>query len=154
MREIKFRAKSGTQWRYGDLYHNDRGELMIYEPKTSGRTLDGVPFDGWRIKVDPETVGQFTGLCDCKEQEIFEGDVLEVSIFDYAGCDTRYKVSVDWYNGNFWCNALFVKVLKNWERLNPEKAGAWLLSDVLDNDCEAVIVGNVYDNPELLERKS
>ena len=139
MREIKFRAKSGTQWRHGDLYHNERGELVIYEPKTSGQTLDGVPFDGWRIKVDPDTVGQFTGLHDADGREIYEGDVLNNS---YGRLSVSYKQ--EW--------AAFVVC-------GVDKTGyyhEYLLDEIVNTPVrrsEIKVIGNVHDNPGLLERK-
>ena len=135
MREIKFRAKAGTQWRYGDLYHNERGELVIYEPKTSGQTLEGKAVDGWRIVVDPETVGQFTGIHDANGHEIYEGDIVK--------CGTGRICEVVYF-------------------LSPVHAG-YDLNPVGGFDCkppsefslwsDLTIIGNVHDNPELLEQK-
>ena len=133
MREIKFRAKSGTQWRYGDLYHNEHGELMIYEPKTSGRTLDGKAVDGWRIKVEPETVGQYTGLKDCEGREIYEGDVVR-----YENC-----ICLVVYN-----SARFASFALRKDR--------WAFDHYFGEAFEASechVIGNVHDNPELLKRE-
>ena len=132
MREIKFRAKAGTQWRYGDLYHNERGELVIYEPKTSGRTLDGVPFDGWRIVVDPETVGQFTGLYDANGREIYEGDIIKVIVVAKTPkWDFQRNFVVEWSVDGWY--------------MEGDPLHVWILLHTLK------VIGNVHDNPDLLE---
>lgn len=137
MREIKFRAKSGTQWRYGDLYHNERGELVVYEPKTSGQTLDGVPFDGWRIKVNPETVGQYTGLRDYKGNEIFEGDILQKR--DELAWRTVDRGLVFWHSGECrWCVEMRDGLVFS---LTSRKSNTWR------------VIGNIHDNPDLLEKQ-
>ena len=122
MREIKFRAKSGTQWRYGDLYHNEHGELVIYESLTKGKTLDGAAVLGWRIKVDPDTVGQYTGLLDADGREIYEGDVLGA---------IKTTVLVEW-GLDGWVADCFT--LSEWLKLHDSR-----------------VIGNVHDNPDLLE---
>lgn len=130
MREIKFRAKSGTQWRYGDLYHNECGDTMIYESQT---------VNGWRIKVDPETVGQFTGLYDCsrsdiypKGRPIYEGDILHVLCENpHWGTHRNYVVE--------WCEDGWI--------LDGDPLSRWFkLYDLK-------VIGNVYDNPDLLEKQ-
>ena len=132
MREIKFRAKSGTQWRYGDLYHNDHGELMIYEPKTKGRTLDGGTVDGWRIVVNSETVGEFTGLTDEDGREIYEGDIVRNETTDEVGVV-------------FYHNAEFLVKGAN---------DRFTLFRFFYSDYGCTVIGNVYDNPGLLEQTS
>lgn len=129
MREIKFRAKSGTQWRYGDLYHNERGELVIYDPKTSGQTLEGGAVDGWRIVVDPETVGQFTGLLDKNGREVYEGDILANS----------HDVRVIEWRDYEWS---MVSHTHPFQKTVPM---IWIGG--------YKVCGNVHDNPELLVRK-
>ena len=68
MRTIKFRGKRVDDglWEYGWFYSKD-GKYYIHD-----RINDTVP----PYEVNPKTVGQFTGLYDSNEEEIYEGDVI------------------------------------------------------------------------------
>lgn len=71
-REIKFRGWDATGqkgWVYGDLVHNQKVTKIGLEP----RTMVG------GYEVDPESIGQFTGMCTKDNKPIYEGDVVEVS---------------------------------------------------------------------------
>lgn len=78
MREIKFRGKdkeNNSQWRCGSLVQYPNGNCVIVEFDNDGNELS--------YEVQPETVGQYTGLKDDHDKEIYEGDI--VSILSWKG---------------------------------------------------------------------
>ena len=122
MRTIKFRGKSILT---DEWFY---GDLVHSADKKRTAILvnDKDSYD--ECEVVPETVGQFTGLYDCEGEEIFEGDIL-----DFNGL----KVEVRFVRGVF-------AFLVNGN-----------LDDKLCGDCRtdlfAKVIGNVYENPDILK---
>ena len=121
-REILFRGKSKTtgEWFYGNLFVED----------AKGRTHVGITTKAC-FNIDPETVGQFTGMTDKNGTKIFEGDILNEP---FEGREKLYQV--------FWSEDYFSFRVKT---VNFE----YHLDEMQKYHCE--VVGNIYDNKELLE---
>ena len=80
--------------------------------------------------VMTDTVGQYTGLTDKNGKKIFEGDIVGV-----GECDKIYeKVVVYFDKGAFRVSQFAIDLL-----------------ETRNIDCE--VIGNIYDNPELLEEQ-
>ena len=123
MREIKFRAKHGKEWVYGDLHLLSKMPHIHIDPFTSK-------------SVNIETIGQYTGLKDKNGKEIYEGDIVE-SISGKIG----YVIFLQQEMG-------YVVVWDNCDtRLGHRNRGG---SYECDGSIE--VIGNIYDNPELVER--
>lgn len=147
MREIKFRGKRKDNgvWVYGSLLQNEVWTVIIDEfiPDECGCCYD---VDGY--EVIPETVGQYTGLCDMDGTRIYEGDILRYnhskSDSDDENClDTRHytrNYAVEWINTR--CN--------NGYRIRNKSIWFMITQGTIING-KAEKIGNVYDNPELLE---
>lgn len=126
MREILFRGKrlDNGEWVEGGYKHEKVGEYLtavfIIEHLTSGV---------WENhRVDPATVGQYTGLTDKNGVKIFDGDVFE---WGYAGVkEFRYVVAYDAELARFVGN----------------RGGGFVSLDGIDIE----IIGNIHDNPELI----
>lgn len=133
MRTIKFRGKThgNGKWYYGSLVYSDEINPAIYFQTGNGlvKTMD------W-VYVNPETVGQFTGLYDCDGKEIYEGDIL------------KWEKDGLMYVVKFWDGMFYASV----EECNEGIIGGFPLhafTKYEDRKCK--IVGKIYDNPELLE---
>ena len=149
---IKFRAKRTDDgvWVYGDLSHVQRICTEEQTEKSGRRTEPVVRIANY--DVDEETIGQYTGLYDENESEIYEGDIVDWTFF-YTGycnggaveCDTIVTGIIEWYQGGF-----ILKVINN----DFEDAGQYGISDLnTDTKSDVVVKGNIYDNKELLKQE-
>lgn len=149
-RKIKFRGKrlDNGEWVQGDLlqicggcviYHGSHTESTLIEDRANlavGLYMDEVS------PVHPDTVGQFTGLYDFYGKEIYECDIIE-SGYDGTGKDYR-------------------KTVRHIIRYEPKEAsfaaefiGTYsICGNIRQSWIEQFgkrIVGNIHDNPDLLE---
>ena len=128
-REIKFRAKDerSSEWCVGELH------LSSKVPHIHPDVLSSVP-------IDPDTIGQFTGLKDKNGKEIYEGDIVKAPYLDpiFGGV----------------VNNMFVNIVVGYNKgsfvLEYDGNLRVYISDLYDN---IEIIGNIYDNPELLTEK-
>ena len=134
-REIKFRGltNNGT-WVYGNLIQGKNGDCYICSINKNPVTKNG---DSWYIDspcyvVIPETVCQFTGLVDKNEKDIYEGDILKITLYD-----DEWKTKVRDYYGT-----LVIDV----------EGCDWSTTALsfLDEEADKEVLGNFYENPELL----
>lgn len=144
MREIKFRGKSDLfGWVYG-FYAIIDGSCHIFEEKD-------LTEDGHHIRqesdrptwVDPNTIGQYTGLKDANGKEIYEGDILKTAFSNYVFGTVMYHS-----NGYFYILEFSIDLNESDHR----PLGEMLKLDIDGIPCNFSIVGNIHDNPELIEK--
>jgi uncharacterized phage protein (TIGR01671 family) len=128
MSKILFRGKSmqSGEWFYGYYYETEGRHIILFKC-TDNHSREA--------EVDPATVGQFTELVDKNGKEIFEGDVIRIKArFDSADGTVFYNEKTTSFGFNVPVDGL----------ANPfrELGGGW-------HGVE--IIGNAYDNPDLLE---
>jgi uncharacterized phage protein (TIGR01671 family) len=141
MREIKFRGKTVENTVYFDKDKFVYGSLQIFK----GYSIFVNYLKNWFV-VDPKTVGQYTGLKDKNGVEIYEGDIFNFQIdFDdgMLSKTTNFKCFIE-YNDEFGA------FMMCWEEVFKGHYGYDELIEYKDND-DFVVIGNIHDNPELLE---
>ena len=162
MREILFRGK-----------RLDNGEWVEgwYQPETTIRNWDGRQETvgvtiAYKVEegfledtlVDPSTVGQYTGLIDKNGVNIFEGDIVDLFgmkgkvVQECGAFGIGFMKTIDYdlleskipfnNSANFCFNDNFISL---WEVF-------WNYEQDDNPLYEVEIIGNVHDNPELLEK--
>ena len=136
MREILFKAKrkSDGKWVLGDLVHGvgkEKGLCFIWEEDET------CVLNCREHIVDPETISQYIGLCDKNGKKIFENDIV-TSGSDSTGRKYYSAVYYDEFNCTC-CNGVY-----GWTFV--EGCG-----DIREYK-QYEVVGNVFDNYELLEQ--
>ena len=134
MHNLDIRAKDiqSGKWVTGDLVHNKKVTRTGLEP----RTMVG------GYEVNPKTVGSFTGVLDINGKQIFHGDILKVTLSDNQ---TIYKLVKFQPDKAAFCLA------NNFDLQYDGRWDIWShLSQKWVYDVEPVVVGNIYDKPELL----
>ena len=152
MREILFRGKrlDNGEWTDGYIYEHEPALVGIASendvPEPSKWFIARTGFADWNmprpvefVEIDPSTVGQYTGLKDKNGKRIFEGDIVDGQCHSawshrLQRCDIAYgrngfeaRNHIDGLDSDYYTyRVLFSK--------------------------DVVIIGNIHDNPELLEK--
>ena len=141
MRQIKFRGKRDKgecvgEWAYGELTQHDN---LIWLEECNY-------FSG--ACVQPDTIGQFTGLHDANGKEIYEGDIVKVpfSESDRVGRLWVNDLPASLNGVVAWdeSRACFFVEFPYYNKLNICACDFGLTQDKFE------VIGNKYDNPELL----
>lgn len=159
MRAIKFRGYSAIQkeWLYGSL-HVFEGVRMPSSPKIYIRA--GQNNKDWH-RVEPHSIGQFTGIEDEDGESIYEGDIIE-GCFKYEGIGGNGGVIPDQdcivHGVVVWVDCgLMLKLLDCEYPLKSDfKEGIleYLPFSAFEEPEDLKIIGNIHDNPELLKPNS
>lgn len=148
MKTIKFRGKDANgEWKEGSLitdkYQRSDGKQFDVSFIVSGLPCVELPDDIWTSKmqrVDPTTVGQFTGLHDKNGKEIYEGDIIQGEynhnhLIRYSEYDACYTATLVEYVGDEFA-----------ERWNTGSVTQkWI------DEFSKVVIGNIFDNPKLIK---
>jgi len=150
MRQIKFRGKnSKDEWVYGSLIinetENEKGKFQVaFIVQGLPCASDGGDFYTARMeRVKIENIGQFTGLYDKNGKEIYEGDIVRHPYVDPIFGDLVESKDGEGVTSKvvFHDGAFVVKYDEN----------DFIYLDAFTRHGYVEVVGNIYDNPELLK---
>ena len=170
MREMLFRGKFiskekgrlyRTNYKSGDWVYG----LVSKNNRYSGRVTMTNEYGISGIDVDPKTIGQYTGIKDADGTKIFEGDIVDIhpkyfkigeikhfvvkyGVYSDSSCayctccyNNRFRAGFYLDDGKYQLNPLSYRIT-----IDPIKDP----NEVLQCKSMLKVIGNIYDNPELL----
>ena len=134
MREILFKAKridngeweEGCYCKYGYVGKEKHYIIPIYAS------------DLYAFEIDPNTLCQYTGLTDCNGNKIWENDVVQIDAYSYIECEED-AFGVLKYSDAY---ASFGLLLEDRFATICDLQGSY--TTIYE------VIGNIFDNPELL----
>ena len=142
-REIKFRA-----------WHKEEDKMYLnLQTGFNSHAIGGQYLEECFTDSDLEIM-QYTGLKDKNGKEIYEGDILEVDIImgedEHRGVHSTEKGVVVFKSGCFNLDITSVEYYGSSARIDNEGYGEDTLINIMFEN-ESEVIGNIYENPELLE---
>ena len=143
MRDLKFRlidTKSAVRIDPKEFFITDSEVFIYYSDFDNSEKAD----------MRHHVILQFTGLKDCNGDEIYEGDILRRGDFSNEKPEFivrlgQFTDSPDYYHEVDYLGWYVERVGEN----DKYKTSLVYVIDMLDG----IVCGNIYENPELLERK-
>ena len=149
-REILFRAKRKDNGEWVEGYYcktrignDEKPSDVIFVPFKVSRNEEW----GW-MKVDPDTICRYTGFTDKNGKEIWENDIVRYT-FDYPSETATENGLKERISSVFWS-----EWRGSWSVYADERKGKGMNNDLFKyarNGNTVEIIGNIFDNPELLE---
>lgn len=142
MREIKFRGKrlDNGEWIYGSLlvshFKDDKKERYFITQFSGNYTFEH--------KVDPNTVGQFTGLRDKNGRDIWEGDIFKEDGSGIVRSVFRVPGGLAFEDNPVSFGYDHRAPVYPYSSIAEMQSVSWL-----SQCCE--VIGNIHDDPELLK---
>lgn len=135
MREILFKAKREDNGKWVEGYYQKRYYFLGNEEHL---IFHADSYKVWEYaEIDPETLCQFTGLCDKNGKKIWENDILMAHLDESYPEDVTYE-TVEWG-------------VAGWVGHEANSIDRQYLDEFDTKYYE--VVGNTFDNPELLQEE-
>ena len=166
MREIKFRGKAimsieelelmgiehDSGWVYGNLIKNGNRPMITADILEE---IDESIYPEWWVVVEPESVGQYTGMKDKNGTPIYEGDIVTGESFETSMLKhwkTGLLKHLD-YEVEYVPEMYVIKYHEaSFKTFNSKGNWVAVLNHHVSSEVKDLqVIGNVFENPELME---
>lgn len=147
MREHLYKGKllDGGKWVQGYLYRFWDHAYILWGATCPGRF--GADIAPAMKEVDPETVCEYTGETDKNDRQIFEGDIFADHFDTSIVGIVRYGKYKSVFNDDAFTGHIgFYIEWQQKENVLRKDLGYWAK--------ESAVIGNIFDNPELLKEET